>query len=582
MSVATVRALTERHGADPTPIWPDGFPEAFSFDGFPSFAAQFFYGLELLRTGDDLATITDDLAATLAAQNVRYAELTTTAFTHFMERPRPAGDVVRASTATGSTRDGGGRRSRRRDRMGDRHPTRPRDARSDGDDRVPRERLHPGRAGRDRARRVRGRLPGGAVRAALRAGAGDRAAVGPARRRDGGCRQRAPGGRAARRPYASATACAASRIAAWSNSIVERGIMLEVCPTSNVLLRVVDSIDDHPLPALRAAGVRVCLNTDDPGWFATDLVTRTDDRQRASRRDARRSPGDAARRRREHRSCRNRLVASCPERSPHYDVSRHTSASANGSAMSRTVPASPAISTYSWFRVCDTVPTFSPAGIVDADLGADVAARVEGEGDHVAVHRAHLAQLVERDPCLVVVRHDHDVGVDGGDRSAQRIRHLALAVEHALGRVVAGVEPLAGDPVVLGPVPRHDRLPHVVVGEVPVLVVGRVEVGEVDVTELGGDRCSVAEQRRTRSPSSNCGTSSRSGLNERGAHCLTYAICTPVVESTRSAASSRLVSRIGSSGVPAWSTAIASRMASIRSPLCGWKNRDSTQNVSVT
>ncbi len=74
--------------------------------------------------------------------------------------------------------------------------------------------------------------------------------------------------------------CACHRgSAAWSSSIVERGIMLEVCPTSNVLLRVVDSIDDHPLPALRAAGVRVCLNTDDPGWFATDLVTRVDDRQ---------------------------------------------------------------------------------------------------------------------------------------------------------------------------------------------------------------------------------------------------------------------------------------------------------------
>ena len=55
--------------------------------------------------------------------------------------------------------------------------------------------------------------------------------------------------------------------------IVQRGIMLEVCPTSNVLLRVVDDIERHALPALRAAGVRVCLNTDDPGWFATDLVT---------------------------------------------------------------------------------------------------------------------------------------------------------------------------------------------------------------------------------------------------------------------------------------------------------------------
>ena len=49
--------------------------------------------------------------------------------------------------------------------------------------------------------------------------------------------------------------------------------MLEVCPTSNVLLHVVEAIDDHALPELRGAGVRVCLNTDDPGWFATDLVT---------------------------------------------------------------------------------------------------------------------------------------------------------------------------------------------------------------------------------------------------------------------------------------------------------------------
>jgi adenosine deaminase len=49
--------------------------------------------------------------------------------------------------------------------------------------------------------------------------------------------------------------------------------MLEVCPTSNDLLQVVERVDDHPLPALLDAGLRVCLNTDDPGWFDTDLVT---------------------------------------------------------------------------------------------------------------------------------------------------------------------------------------------------------------------------------------------------------------------------------------------------------------------
>ncbi len=49
--------------------------------------------------------------------------------------------------------------------------------------------------------------------------------------------------------------------------------MLEVCPTSNDLLQVVETIEDHPLPDLIEAGLSVSINTDDPGWFATDLVT---------------------------------------------------------------------------------------------------------------------------------------------------------------------------------------------------------------------------------------------------------------------------------------------------------------------
>ncbi len=71
MSVATVAALSERHHVDPSGVWPNGLPERFSFDGFPDFANQFFYGLSLLRTGADIATITEDLAATLATHNVR-------------------------------------------------------------------------------------------------------------------------------------------------------------------------------------------------------------------------------------------------------------------------------------------------------------------------------------------------------------------------------------------------------------------------------------------------------------------------------------------------------------------------------
>lgn len=40
-----------------------------------------------------------------------------------------------------------------------------------------------------------------------------------------------------------------------------------MCPLSNVRLRVVDTIGDHPLPAMLAAGLRVTLNSDDPSYF---------------------------------------------------------------------------------------------------------------------------------------------------------------------------------------------------------------------------------------------------------------------------------------------------------------------------
>ncbi|MFI6183124.1 adenosine deaminase [Nonomuraea sp. NPDC051191] len=42
----------------------------------------------------------------------------------------------------------------------------------------------------------------------------------------------------------------------------ERGVPLEVCPTSNVLLGLVPSLAEHPLPRLRAAGLAVTVNTD--------------------------------------------------------------------------------------------------------------------------------------------------------------------------------------------------------------------------------------------------------------------------------------------------------------------------------
>lgn len=272
MSVATVQELTERHGADPTPIWPDGFPPAFSFTGFPDFAAQFFYGLSLLRTGDDLATVTDALAATLAAQQVRYAEVTTTAYTHFLHRDD------RRGMPPDEYRDGlneGRRRAAARGVEIGWVVDVPRDI-EQPHEQVTIDYLE------------RGPTPDGLVAIGL---GGYEVGFPAAPYASQFARAAALGLPAV--PHAGETEGADSvRSAVVDLGAVRIGhgvrcledpavvellregeIMLEVCLTSNDLLQVVEHVGDHPLPALLDAGLLVCLNTDDPGWFATDLVT---------------------------------------------------------------------------------------------------------------------------------------------------------------------------------------------------------------------------------------------------------------------------------------------------------------------
>jgi len=53
--------------------------------------------------------------------------------------------------------------------------------------------------------------------------------------------------------------------------LVERRIVLDVCPTSNLRLGGVPSLAAHPLGALHAAGVLCSIGTDDPAMFGTDL-----------------------------------------------------------------------------------------------------------------------------------------------------------------------------------------------------------------------------------------------------------------------------------------------------------------------
>ncbi len=58
--------------------------------------------------------------------------------------------------------------------------------------------------------------------------------------------------------------------------IADEGIVLECCPGSNVALGVFPSFAEHPLPALRNAGCKVTLNSDDPPYFWTSLLREYD------------------------------------------------------------------------------------------------------------------------------------------------------------------------------------------------------------------------------------------------------------------------------------------------------------------
>ncbi len=55
-------------------------------------------------------------------------------------------------------------------------------------------------------------------------------------------------------------------------ALADSDIVLDVCPTSNLLLSVYPSLDEHPLPQLLEAGIQCSLNGDDPLLFGPVLL----------------------------------------------------------------------------------------------------------------------------------------------------------------------------------------------------------------------------------------------------------------------------------------------------------------------
>ena len=56
------------------------------------------------------------------------------------------------------------------------------------------------------------------------------------------------------------------------DELAEKGIVLEVCPGSNVALGIYKSFRDHPIGELDRRGVKVTVSTDDPPFFHTTMA----------------------------------------------------------------------------------------------------------------------------------------------------------------------------------------------------------------------------------------------------------------------------------------------------------------------
>lgn len=266
-SPQTVAALAARHeGTTPVPADVDKLAEYFTFTDFAHFVQVYLSVVDLIRDATDVRTLTWGIAQDLAAQNVRYAELTVTPWSS-VHRGIPAEEFCEAIE----------------------------DARV-----AAAKELNlglrwcfdiPGEAGLPAAQGTLdialGQRPDGLVSFGL---GGPEIGVPRPQFKPYFDAARAAGLRSV--PHAGETSDAqsmwdairdlgAERIGHGIRAVqdpallaylAEHRIPLEVCPTSNVCTRAVPSLEEHPLPQIVAAGVEVSINSDDPPMFSTTLV----------------------------------------------------------------------------------------------------------------------------------------------------------------------------------------------------------------------------------------------------------------------------------------------------------------------
>ncbi len=264
-SLGTVARLAERHPGT-VPSDPEALREFYRFTDFAHFVDVYLAVVDLIREPEDVRLLTHEIAADLASQNVRYAELTCTPFT-----------AVRAGVPIEAYIEA----------IEDARVTAERDLGV-----VLRWIFDiPGEAGIEAADAT--------LAAALHHGpdaligfglGGPEIGVPRPQFKEHFDRARAHGLRSV--PHAGETTgpqtiwdslqvLGAERIGHGTSAVqdpalvrhlAETGTPVEVCPTSNVATGAVERLELHPLKELVDAGVQVSINSDDPPMFGTTLT----------------------------------------------------------------------------------------------------------------------------------------------------------------------------------------------------------------------------------------------------------------------------------------------------------------------
>ncbi|CCH17461.1 adenosine deaminase [Micromonospora lupini] len=261
-----VAELAARHeGRSPVPADPAALADYFEFRDFAHFIEVYLSVVDLIRDPEDVWLLTHEVARELARQQVRYAELTITPYSHVRRGiPAPAFCEAIEDARKRAAADFG------------------LDLRWCFD--IPGEAGLP--AAEETLRIALDERPDGLISFGL---GGPEIGVPRPQFRPYFDQARATGLRSA--PHAGETTgpqtvwdalneLGAERIGHGISAaqdpelltyLAERQIGMEICPTSNVRTRAVASLDEHPLPRLVEAGLLVTINSDDPPMFGTTL-----------------------------------------------------------------------------------------------------------------------------------------------------------------------------------------------------------------------------------------------------------------------------------------------------------------------